>query len=431
MAVPFVGTMLAAFGVEAAKVGAPLMDAALSALLGARAKDVLEEVGARFRAYTGHVPPNHDLERTLRLVQLTATLLLLREYRAWDETARFDDRAAVPPPFIAAANGWLLDQIGLCPRMTVRDNPALTLAMEGALDEMLRSGDPADAARSQVAAVEASVWAELVAGAGTVPPDEFRARFHGEKEGIAGWRDLFLALVREALKEKPRVQVAFFASRLAALRDDSARMRQVLDALDGRVAELQGLIAQMTRVEGDVTSIRGDISRQNGRWLYAMAAGVVGLVVLGGLVVMWPASRSDLDASVAPVVAVATAAGETVNRIEVVQTREAQQAAERHATLMAVLMREKGVPLPTLAQILRRMGEEGVADTEIEARLQAKAEEYIALRAELEQHRNARPDAARARACAQASGGRRFPECPPRIGGRPQPLARIAGTNSA
>lgn len=252
MALPILGTVLGAFGVEAAKGVAGAADEALAALFGKRATEVLEEVADRVRAYTGGVPPNHDLERTLRLVQLTASLLVLRGYESAEEAARFDSRAETPPPFIAAAHGWLRDQIGLCPRMTVRDNAALVAEMESALDGFLRSGDPAESASARIAAVEDAVWAELVGGAGAAPPD-FRARFMGEAEGTPGWRDVFRALVREALKDKPRVQVAFVASRLAALRDDSARMGAVLAAIAGDAAALRGMVAEMAR---DVSATR-------------------------------------------------------------------------------------------------------------------------------------------------------------------------------
>ena len=156
MALPILGSVLGAFGVEAAKLAAPVLDEVLAKPFGCGASEVLEEIGARVRGYLGDVPPNHDLERTLRLVHLTANLLVLKAYEIAQEAEHFDQRSAKPPPFIAKAGGWLRDQIGLCPRMTVRENNALVAEMEAALDGLLRSGDPAEAALRQIAAVEAA-----------------------------------------------------------------------------------------------------------------------------------------------------------------------------------------------------------------------------------------------------------------------------------
>src|SRR4051794_18104916 len=79
-----------------------------------------------------------------------------------------------------------------------------------------------------------------------------------------------------------------------------------------------------------------------------------------------------------------------------------ETAAQRHHELMAAIARDKGVSYSTLAAILARMGEEGVAETEIEARLASKADEYLALRTELARRTNDRPDAGAARARAAA-----------------------------
>ena len=86
-----------------------------------------------------------------------------------------------------------------------------------------------------------------------------------------------------------------------------------------------------------------------------------------------------------------------LDRMETAQEREARLAGERHAEVMAVLNREKGVPHATLRALLARMGEEGVAEEAVEARLTAKAEEYRTLRDELARRTNDRPDATAAR----------------------------------
>jgi tetratricopeptide (TPR) repeat protein len=252
MAIPIISGVLGAFGVEAAKEAAGAADEVLGALFGKRASEVLEEVGARLRGYTGEIPPNHDLERTLRLIQLSTNLYLLRDYQGWDEAERFDTRAATPPPFIAAAHAWLRDQIGLCPRTTVVENAPLVAEMERALDALLRSGNPTEAALSRIAAVEAAAWDELAAGAGTPPPD-IRARFFGQVEGTPAWRDIFRALLREALKDKPRVKIAFDISRLAALREDTTAIGHAVASLAGDTAALR---TTMEAIQAELRELR-------------------------------------------------------------------------------------------------------------------------------------------------------------------------------
>lgn len=90
-----------------------------------------------------------------------------------------------------------------------------------------------------------------------------------------------------------------------------------------------------------------------------------------------------------------------LGRVEDAQAREARLAAERHEELLAAIARDKGVPHAVLRALLARMGETGVAEAAIEARLAAKAEEYVALRAELDRRGNDRPEAAAARARAR------------------------------
>ncbi len=60
--------------------------------------------------------------------------------------------------------------------------------------------------------------------------------------------------------------------------------------------------------------------------------------------------------------------------------------------LAAQIAREKGVPFATLQAILVKMGEAGVKDEDIQKLLDAKADELIKLRAQIEQFRKGTPD---------------------------------------
>jgi tetratricopeptide (TPR) repeat protein len=136
------------------------------------------------------------------------------------------------------------------------------------------------------------------------------------------------------------VQVAFFVSRLAALRDDSARLAAVADAIGD---DVQAMRAQLDRVGA------------------------------GG-------ERTE------------------ANTVRLLEGQAAHQAMLQQ--LLARVADEKGVPVAALRAVLARFGEEGVAEDAISARLMAKAEEYVSLRADLARLSNDRPDAAVARAAA-------------------------------
>ncbi|SFK50954.1 hypothetical protein [Falsiroseomonas stagni] len=51
-----ISTIVGALGIEAAKEAASVADNVLGALFGKRASEVMEEVGARLRGYTGESP---------------------------------------------------------------------------------------------------------------------------------------------------------------------------------------------------------------------------------------------------------------------------------------------------------------------------------------------------------------------------------------
>src|ERR1700730_3180475 len=90
---------------------ADLLDKAADRLFDGAGKRILEEIQARFRAYTGSIPPNHDLEHAIRLAELSSTLVLLGIYGRKDEGYRFDTRGADLPPFVPAARKWLHEQL--------------------------------------------------------------------------------------------------------------------------------------------------------------------------------------------------------------------------------------------------------------------------------------------------------------------------------
>jgi hypothetical protein len=85
------------------------------------------------------------------------------------------------------------------------------------------------------------------------------------------------------------------------------------------------------------------------------------------------------------------------------RSTSAEDAAERrHREVMEAIAREKGVPIPPLRSVLRRLGEAEVAPEHIPARLEAAAERLRELEERLARPSNDRPETQAARAKARA-----------------------------
>ncbi len=192
--------------VAGADLAIKALESAEKLLFDGAGKAVLEDVQARLRAWTGTVPRNHDLERALRLAELTTSLVLLGAYRQEAEDAALDHRSARVPPFIDAATKALHGTLGANADLKLRANEALSAELETDLDRILASRAP-ETLRAVLRTAELQVWNDLVAGAAargqSEAPADFRAQFFGETPDHPGWAIVFQAFVREALKKTP------------------------------------------------------------------------------------------------------------------------------------------------------------------------------------------------------------------------------------
>ncbi|WP_235925065.1 tetratricopeptide repeat protein, partial [Roseomonas harenae] len=183
---------------------------------------------------------------------------MVLDYAKEDEEARFDNRGAAPPPFIAAARRFLHEQLGLLPSLTFKDDPAVVATLEAAVDDALagaRQDSAAEVGRNLVAEAEQAVWQELVNGAGGAPPPhEFKARFFSVDSEAPGWSACFLAFFREALKVNPRVEVAFVASRLAALKQSNTKIDHLVRGIAGDTTAMHSLLGH---VANEVATLHG------------------------------------------------------------------------------------------------------------------------------------------------------------------------------
>ena len=215
-------------------------------------KRMLEDIQARLRAYTGGIPPNHDLEHAIRSAELTSTLVLLEEYRRQDEGDRFDTRGAMPPPFISASRKWLNNQIGLCPRLRLAANNELVAELDRVLDQSVVS-TRREEVREMLAKAEQQVWNDLKAGAaandGGEPPAEFKKFFFGNDTGQPGWAVTFVAFMREALKKNAKAEVAFVTTRLAAVRTSLDRVETKIDSVKG---DTEALLKRQDKIRRDL-----------------------------------------------------------------------------------------------------------------------------------------------------------------------------------
>ncbi|HEU4562035.1 MAG TPA: tetratricopeptide repeat protein [Longimicrobium sp.] len=94
--------------------------------------------------------------------------------------------------------------------------------------------------------------------------------------------------------------------------------------------------------------------------------------------------------------------GGALSRLESGVADLAAEQRESFAALMEMVAAKKGVEPATLRAILERMGEAGVPDEQIPARLEAKADEYLALREQWAKVGEATPDVEAVRRDAMA-----------------------------
>jgi tetratricopeptide (TPR) repeat protein len=211
-------------------------------------KDILRDAADRFSAATGKIPPNHDLERTIRACELLATRTLLTRYAQEKERERLARGGIWNEPFVAAAQNWLSEQIGLLPGASPKPDHELIAELEARLDEALSARTLAEL-RAALAEPQRRVWRELTHGAAGRDawraPDDLEAMFLGDGgEKRPGWALVFVALMREALKSNHKAEVAFLAARLAALRPLQERMAEKLDRIETKVDALPDAVVE-------------------------------------------------------------------------------------------------------------------------------------------------------------------------------------------
>jgi tetratricopeptide (TPR) repeat protein len=217
---------------------AEAVDAAAEALFGKSAKEVLEEAQTRLRAFTGKVPPNHDLEKAIRLAELTSSLVLVDTFRRQCELENNETRTLPLPPFVGAAKNWLFGQIGLSPGMAVVSNEQIVTELNEALDKILPATKTEEIDKA-LAGAQKQIWDALIKGAGQPAPEDFKSLFFGEIDGQPGWSSLFLAFIREALKKNPRAEIAFVTTRLTAVRADLLRVEERLSGIKDDTAAIK------------------------------------------------------------------------------------------------------------------------------------------------------------------------------------------------
>lgn len=211
---------------------------AISMLYGQEIETLLASVKA---AGAQGTPINHDLERGIRLAQITASLVVVIAYAKEDEKDRADTRGVPPDPFIAPALAFLRGQAGLCAGLSVTPNNELVALLETGLNAALSEagrGVESATTRTHRQIAEQEVWAELLAGApGAMPRDALRRRFFGEEGEEPGWFACFIAFFREALKDNPKIRVPFFVGRIAEILGQQRATLALLGRLRGEAAE--------------------------------------------------------------------------------------------------------------------------------------------------------------------------------------------------
>lgn len=214
---------------------------------------VWEEVRSRVAGH-GALPENHDLERAIRLAQLSASLFVIREWqREFSHTwANRDD--ATEPRFAAAAELHLHAQLGLCWQLAVERDDDLARELARAMDAGL--ADPTGPAEGYLRLrvnAEQAAYADLTAGLnGMAVPDAFHDRFMGRRKDATGWHAAFITFVREIFANNPRAKTGL------VVRDLST----ILLGVNGLTRLVEALSADIAVVKNDTGVIRVEQTRQ-------------------------------------------------------------------------------------------------------------------------------------------------------------------------
>ena len=226
-------------GMVGGAAGAAL-DFALEKLGTGAGKHALDRIKRQLDAYTGRIPPNHDLEQAIHLAHLSAASAVLTQFAA--EIRRHDGHevAFQDHPFFVTVGDWIDAQLKILPGHDGAATPPLVDQLERQLDPILSARSPADLCAA-LAPATAELWAALAA-TGT-PPGDLEAHFRGPE----GWPIAFLAFMREALKDKPRAELAFVAARLGGIRPQldriAGKIDRVIDTQAEHTAKLDELLA--------------------------------------------------------------------------------------------------------------------------------------------------------------------------------------------
>lgn len=197
------------------------------------ASDEIEHVMRTLRVTAVHkTPTNHDLERGLRIAQITAAAVVLVMQRKEEEEIQVEERGHRIDPFIDAGLAFLRHQAGLNFELKTIPNDALVKLLETGLNSALAEagrGEESPATKAHRENAQAEVWAELVNGVPDISPrGELQERFLGQRSDEPGWFACFIAFFRETLKENPKVWVPFVIGRIAEVLQQGNATRELL-----------------------------------------------------------------------------------------------------------------------------------------------------------------------------------------------------------
>ncbi|MBZ9985334.1 MULTISPECIES: hypothetical protein [unclassified Mesorhizobium] len=255
------GYIGAVIGWKALENAGDILDKIGETLFGGRYKAIYEDVASKLRAHTGAVPANHDLEHAIRLSELTSSLVMVRMYVDTQEADQL--RLGGRPPerrariqFASAARRYLHKQIGLGGPFKLESNKDVVDEIETNLDGALSARDFAAVQASLDAACK-RVLRDLIAGTEQgkdqlAVPADFASFFRGKAtDDEPGWALIFLAFMREALKQNHKAEVAFIASRLGYLRNSLPKLE----------AKFDQFLQIANSIKNDTSNIKDDISK--------------------------------------------------------------------------------------------------------------------------------------------------------------------------
>ncbi|MEO8812606.1 MAG: hypothetical protein ABI376_06820 [Caulobacteraceae bacterium] len=199
------------------------------------------------------LPRNHDAARAMRRAQLQALRYLIEGFKGGDDAFTAVNPGADRLKFAGEATSFVDKRLTLCLTLEVTSEMAEALTSSSNAAFVNDPDDPIGRLARQRQIAEQAVWAEFTA---VCPPHPaFEERFFGRLHGKRGWFDAYGAYLAEQIKEYPKFQAIFTASKLVSIEETGIATADSLAVFEERMAnDLASMHADLTGWLSDIVA---------------------------------------------------------------------------------------------------------------------------------------------------------------------------------